>query len=29
VDKPAEDGGGQIRFSDAFVPEVDRILAGD
>jgi len=29
VDEPVEDGIGQGGFSDALVPEVDRILAGD
>lgn len=29
VDKTVEDGVGQSGFSDALVPEVDRILAGD
>ena len=29
MDEPVEDGVGQRGFSDALVPEVDRILAGD
>lgn len=29
VDKPVQNGIGQRGFSDAFMPEVDRILAGD
>ena len=29
VDEPVEDGVGQRGFSDALVPEVDGILAGD
>ena len=29
VDEPVGDGVGQRGFSDALVPEVDRILAGD